>query len=144
MRHLSNDVIMPNKNNLPLMVEDFGRLIYKDDRNKNIKKTNNKSKYCLVKKEDGEWVSKLDKDIMPKVTKDIAYNFRIVIDDNETELFNMNKKLKSVIPKLTEFLGVLVDCNIELEELNNIDKEDNKIFNDMKNRTICIILDSTK
>jgi len=144
MRLLSNDIILPNKNNLPLMVEDFGRLIYNDDRNKNIKKNSNKTKYCLVKKKDGKWVNKLDKDIIPKATKDIAYNFRIVIDDNETELFNINRKLKSIIPELTEFLGILVDCNLELEELNDTDRDDAKIFNDMKSRTICIILDSTK
>jgi hypothetical protein len=144
MRLLSNDVILPNKNNFPLMVEDFGRLIYNDERNKNIIKNSNKTKYCLVKKKDGKWINKLDKDIIPKATKDIAYNFRIVIDDNETELFNINKKLKSIIPELTEFLGILVDCNIELEELNDTDKYDAKIFNDMKNRTICIILDSSK
>ena len=144
MRLLSNDVIIPNKNNFPLMVEDFGRLIYNDEHNKNIIKNSNKTKYCLVKKEDGKRVNKLDKDIIPKATKDIAYNFRIVIDDNETELFNINKKLKNIIPELTEFLGILVDYNIELEELNDTDKDDAKIFNDMKDRTICIILDSSK
>jgi hypothetical protein len=144
MHFLSNDVILPNKNNFPLMIEDFGRLIYNDERNKNIKKSSNKTKYCLVKKEDGEWVNKLDKDIIPKATKDIAYNFRIIVDDNETELFNINKKLKSIIPELTDFLGILVDYNFELEELNDTDKDDAKLFNDMKNRTICIILDSSK
>ena len=35
-----------------------------------------------VKNEKGEWVNKLDKDIIPKATKDIAYNFRIIIDNN--------------------------------------------------------------
>ena len=144
MIHLSNDVILPNKNNFPLMIEDFGRLIYNDERNKNIKKKSSKTKYCLVKKENGEWVNKLDKDIIPKVTKDIAYNFRIVIDDNETELVNINRRLKSIIPELTEFLGILIDFNFDLEELNDTDREDSKKFNDMKSRTICIIVDSSK
>jgi len=144
MHLLSKDVIIPNKDNLPLMVENFGRLIYKDDRNKNIKKGSSKTKFCLVKNEEGEWVNKLDKDIIPKATKDIAYNFRVIIDDNEIELLNSNKKLKSVVPKLTEFLGVLLDFNFDLEILNDVDKEDTKLFNDMKSRTICIILDSSK
>jgi hypothetical protein len=144
MIHLSNDVILPNKNNFPLMIEDFGRLIYNDERNKNIKKKGSKTKYCLVKKENGEWINKLDKDIIPKVTKDIAYNFRIVIDDNETELVNINRRLKSIIPELTEFLGILIDFNFDLEELNDTDREDSKKFKDMKNRTICIIVDSSK
>jgi hypothetical protein len=144
MEELSSNVIIPNRRNLPLMVEDFGRLIYNDERNKNIKKKSNKTKYCLVKKENGDWVNKLDKDIIPKVTKDIAYNFRIVIDDNEMELFNINRCLKSIVPELTEFLGILIDFNFDLEELNDTDREDSKKFNDMKSRTICIIVDSSK
>jgi hypothetical protein len=143
MQQLSNDVIIPNKNNLQLMMEDFGRLIYNDVQNKNIKKRSSKTKFCLVKNEKGEWVNKLDKDIIPKATKDIAYNFRIIIDDNEIELCNINKKNKSVIPKLTEFLSIIIDYNHELEILNDTDKEDNKLFNDMKDRTICIIIDSS-
>jgi hypothetical protein len=144
MEELSSNIIIPNRRNLPLMVEDFGRLIYNDERNKNIKKKGSKTKYCLVKKENGEWVNKLDKDIIPKVTKDIAYNFRIVIDDNETELFNINRSLKNIVPELTEFLGILIDFNFDLEELNDTDREDSKKFNDMKSRTICIIIDSSK
>jgi len=144
MQQLSNNVIIPNRNNLQLMVENFGRLIYNDVQNKNIKKGSSKTKFCLVKNEKGEWVNKLDKDIIPKATKDIAYNFRIIIDDNEVELCNINKKNKSIIPKLTEFLSIIIDYNHELEILNNTDKEDNKLFNDMKARTICIIIDSSK
>jgi hypothetical protein len=144
MQQLSNNIIIPNKNNLPLMIEDFGRLLYNDHHNKNIKKTSNKNKYCLVKNEKGEWCNKLDKDIIPKATKDIAYNFRITIDNNEIELCNIDKKNKSILPKLTEFLSIIIDYNFELEILNDTDKEDDKLFNDMKDRTICIILDSSK
>ena len=144
MLQLSNNVINPNKNNLQLMMEEFGRLIYNDVKNKNIKKTSNKSKFCLVKKENGEWCNKLDKDIIPKATKDIAFNFRIIIDDNEIELCNIDNKNKSILPKLTEFLNLIIDYNHELDIFNDTDKEDNKIFNDMKDRTICIIIDSSK
>ena len=144
MQTLSNDVIIPNKNNLPLMIEDFGRLIYNDLQNKNIKKTSNKSKFCLVKNEKGDWCNKLDKDIIPKATKDIAFNFRIIIDDNEIELCNIDKKNKCILPKLTEFLNLIIDYNHELDIFNDTDKEDNKIFSDMKDRTICIIIDSSK
>jgi len=144
MKQLSNNVILPNKSNFPLMVEDFGRLIYNDDRNKNVKKNSNKTKYCLVKKENGEWCNKLDKNILPKVTKDIAYNFRSVTDDNEEELNNINKLHTKIIPKLREFLSILVDCNLELEILNDTDKEDMKLFNDIKDRIVCVIIDSSK
>jgi len=144
MQTLSNDVIIPNKNNLPLMIEDFGRLIYNDLQNKNIKKTSNKSKFCLVKNEKGDWCNKLDKDIIPKATKDIAFNFRIIIDDNEIELCNIDKKNKSILPKLSEFLNLIIDYNYDLDILNDTDKNDNNIFNDLKDRTICIIIDSSK
>jgi len=144
MKQLSNNVMIPNKNNLQLMVENFGRLIYNDVQNKNIKKTSYKDKFCLVKNENGEWCNKLDKDIIPKATKDIAYNFRIIIDDNEIELCNIDKKNKSVIPKLMDFLSIVIDYNHELDISNDIDKEDNKLFNEMKDRTICIIIDSSK
>jgi len=144
MQQLSNNVINPNKNNLQLMMEEFGRLIYNDIKNKNIKKTSNKSKFCLVKNEKGDWCNKLDKDIIPKATKDIAFNFRIIIDDNEIELCNIDKKNKCILPKLTEFLNLIIDYNHELDIFNDTDKEDNKIFSDMKDRTICIIIDSSK
>lgn len=143
MQTLSNDIIIPNKNNLPLMMEDFGRLIYNDLQNKNIKKRSSNTKFCLVKNEKGEWCNKLDKDIIPKATKDIAYNFRIIIDNNEIELCDIDKKNNSIIPKLTEFLSIIIDYNHELEILNDIDADDNNIFNDMKDRTICIIIDSS-
>jgi hypothetical protein len=144
MEELSSNIIIPNRRNFPLMVEDFGRLIYNDDRNKNVKKNSNKTKYCLVKKENGEWCNKLDKNILPKVTKDIAYNFRSVTDDNEEELNNINKLHTKIIPKLREFLSILVDCNLELEILNDTDKEDMKLFNDIKDRIVCVIIDSSK
>ena len=144
IQELSNNVIIPNRNNLKIMMENFGRLIYKDVKNKNIKKTSNKNKYCLVKTDYGEWCNRLDKDIIPKATKDIAYNFRIIIDNNEVELCNINMKNRCIIPKLTEFLSIIIDYNHELEILNDIDMEDNKIFNDMKDRTICIIIDSSR
>jgi len=53
-------------------------------------------------------------------------------------------KNRGIIPKLTEFLSIIIDYNHELEILNDIDMEDNKIFNDMKDRTICIIIDSSR
>jgi len=143
MLTLSNDIITPNKNNLPLMMEDFGRLIYNDFQNKNIKKRSSKTKFCLVKNEKGEWCNKLDKDIIPKATKDIAYNFRIIIDNNEIELCNIDKKNNTIIPKLTEFLSIIIDYNHHLDILNKIDKDDDTIFSDMKDRTICIIIDSS-
>jgi hypothetical protein len=143
MQTLSNDIITPNKNNLPLMMEDFGRLIYNDFQNKNIKKRSSKTKFCLVKNEKGEWCNKLDKDIIPKATKDIAYNFRIIIDNNEIELCNIDKKNNTIIPKLTEFLSIIIDYNHDLDILNEIDKDDDTIFSDMKDRTICIIIDSS-
>jgi hypothetical protein len=144
MQQLSNTVIVPYKNNLQLMMETFGRLLYNDHHNKNIKKNSINTKYCLVKNENGEWCNKLDKDIIPKATKDIAFNFRITIDNNEIELCNIDKKNKTILPKLIEFLSIIIDYNFELEILNDTDKEDDKLFNDMKDRTICIILDSSK
>ena len=61
-----------------------------------------------------------------------------------TSIENDNRRLKSIIPELTEFLGILIDFNFDLEELNDTDREDSKKFNDMKSRTICIIVDSSK
>lgn len=144
MEELSNKVIRPNRFNLEAMMEHFGRLIYNDVKNKNIKKTSNKNKYCLVKNENGEWCNKLDKDIIPKATKDIAYNFRIIIDNNEVELCNLDRKNRNIIPKITEFLSIIIDYNNELEILNDTDREDNRVLNDMKDRTICIIIDSSR
>lgn len=144
IKYLSNDVIYPNKNNLPLMIENFGRLIFKDDNNKYVKKTNCNSDKCFVKDINGDFITKLDKDIMPKVTKDIAYNFRVIIDDNEDEIFNINKNFKKIIPNLTDFLNVLVDYNLDLEILNEIDKEDLRLFNNCMKRITCSILDSSK
>jgi hypothetical protein len=144
IKYLSNDVIYPNKNNLPLMIENFGRLIFKDNNNKYVKKTNCNSDKCFIKDINGDFISKLDKDIIPKVTKDIAYNFRVIIDDNEEEIFNINKNFKKIIPNLTDFLNVLVDYNLDLEILNEIDKEDLRLFNNCMKRITCSILDSSK
>jgi hypothetical protein len=90
------------------------------------------------------YCNKLDKDIIPKATKDIAYNFRIIIDNNEVELCNLDRKNRNIIPKITEFLSIIIDYNNELEILNDTDRDDNRVFNDMKDRTICIIIDSSR
>jgi len=146
MGYIANDIIMPFYKNPPLMLENYYRHLCKDENNRYIKKSNCKSNYCMVKTDDGSWIRKNDNIVIPKLTHDLVHNFLEVIDeeDNEKEMFFLNKRLKKerIIPSIRDYMQNLLNLNKGLYTQDDTDKINIKRFNIVKDKVLCVILDT--
>ena len=146
MGYIANDIIMPFYKNPPLMLENYYRHLCKDENNRYIKKSNCKSNYCMVKTEDGSWIRKNDNVVIPKLTHDLVHNFLDVIneEDNEKEMCNINKRLKKerILPNMRDYMDNLLHINKDLYTQDDTDKINIKRFNIVKDKLLCVILDT--
>jgi len=146
MGYIANDIIIPFYKNPPLMLENYYRHLCKDENNRYIKKSNCKSNYCMVKTDDGSWIRKNDNVVIPKLTHDLVHNFLEVIDeeDNEKEMVFLNKKLKKerIIPSIRDYMQNLLNLNKGLYTQDDTDKINIKRFNIVKDKVLCVILDT--
>jgi hypothetical protein len=138
------DIISKSNNDLSLMVENFHRLLCIDERNICVKKTNKKSAYCSIFN-DGKWETKLDENVIPKISIDITYSLKETMteDQNEKELLKKfkTKKIHEICDKADEIIYTMPNEKIyEKEEI----KDTRECFKKINKRLKSSILDTTK
>jgi hypothetical protein len=139
-----SDIISKSNNDLSLMVENFHRLLCIDERNICVKKTNKKSAYCSIFN-DGKWETKLDENVIPKISIDITYSLKETMteDQNEKELLKKfkTKKIHEICDEADEIIYTIPNQKIyDKEEI----KETKECFKKINKRLKSSILDTSK
>ena len=138
------DIIGTSHKDYSMILENFFRHICDTEENMCVKKTNIKSKYLSVKTGNDRWDTKLDKTIMPKLTKDISYNFMNMIDDDKYESPLVKKFKNEIIANIRDNILQVVHRYEGDAFIDDIDKQVSKEVNLLADRLTSVIIDKTK
>ena len=138
-----NNCLMTN--DYTMMLESFYRHICDTKENLCIKKTNKKSKYLSVKTGDDTWETKLEKAILPKLTKDVSYNFVEMINNDKFESPLLKIFKNGIISDIRHnLLEIIHKYKSDAEEDDYLDKQIAKEITVLADRLTSVIIDKTK
>ena len=107
--HITNemitDIINKSNNDYGLLVENFHRLLYANERNRCVIKTNIKSPFCYIHVGDQEWQTKPVLTIISKMSRDLCHNLKKSINNDDIK-DNINK-FKIRFAKMIEIIEYL-------------------------------------
>ena len=143
IRSCHNKSLMTN--DYTMLLESFYRHICDTKENMCIKKTNIKSKYLSVKTGNDTWETKLEKAILPKLTKDVSNNFVEMINDCKFENPLLKIFKNGIISDIRHnLLDIIHKYNSDAEEDDFLDKQIAKEINVLADRLTSVIIDKTR
>lgn len=139
--HITNvmitDIIKKSNNDFGLLIENFHRLLYSNEKNRCVIKTNIKSPFCYVHVGDNEWQTKPDITIMPKMSRDLCHNLKTSINNND----NIKIKLSKIIEILEYLESMIFDTQNTDFCRDNIMINAIKLFKVLIKRVLSVIND---